>query len=172
MRIFLVGYMGAGKSAIGVRLARMLNLQFFDLDSEVESRYKMSIPSIFDKYDEACFRKLESTVLRTFSANDNFVLSCGGGTPCFNDNMDFMNSLGTTVYIKLPAKGLAVRIKNSVKKRPLADGKSEDDLAQYVEAMLKHRDQFYSMAKLTVEAAGVDKDHLVEMIVKALSEQV
>ena len=162
--------MGAGKSVIGRRLAKSLELSFYDLDEEIESRYKTSVASIFQKYDEACFRKLETSVLEAFSEEDNFVLSCGGGTPCFGDNMDLMNSLGTTIYIKLTTSELVARISNSVKKRPLTEGKSDEELASYVDAMLKKREPFYSMAKITVDASGTDKETLVEKILLVLQK--
>jgi shikimate kinase len=170
MRIFLVGFMGAGKSVVGRRLAKSLNLSFYDLDEEIESHYKMSVSAIFQKYDEACFRKLETSVLESFSNKDDFVLSCGGGTPCFGENMALMNSIGTTIYIKLPTDELVGRISSSYHKRPLTDGKSDEDLASYVDAMLKKREPFYSMAKITVDASGTDKETLVEKILLVLQK--
>ena len=170
MRIFLVGFMGAGKSVVGRRLAKSLNLSFYDLDEEIESHYKMSVSAIFQKYDEACFRKLETSVLESFSSKDNFVLSCGGGTPCFGENMAFMKSIGTTIYIKLSTDELVGRISSSYHKRPLTEGKSDEELASYVDAMLKKRDPFYSMAKITVDASGTDKETLVEKILLVLQK--
>ena len=170
MRIFLVGFMGAGKSVVGRRLAKSLNLSFYDLDEEIESHYKMSVSAIFQKYDEACFRKLETSVLESFSSKDNFVLSCGGGTPCFGENMAFMNSIGTTIYIKLSTDELVGRISSSYHKRPLTEGKSDEELASYVDAMLKKREPFYSMAKITVDASGTDKETLVEKILLVLQK--
>jgi len=172
MRIFLVGFMGAGKSVIGRRLAKSLNISFYDLDEEIESRYKMSVTSIFQKYDEACFRKLETTVLESFSEKDNYVLSCGGGTPCFGNNMALLNSLGTTIYIKLPAEKLAGRIANSFHKRPLTEGKLEAELASYVRETLNVREPFYSMAQITVAGSETDKDELVEKIVQILNKEI
>ena len=170
MRIFLVGFMGAGKSVVGRRLAKSLNLSFYDLDEEIESHYKMSVSAIFQKYDEACFRKLETSVLESFPNKDNFVLSCGGGTPCFGENMAFMNSIGTTIYIKLSTDELVGRISSSYHKRPLTEGKSDEELASYVDAMLKKREPFYSMAKITVDASGTDKETLVEKILQVLQK--
>ena len=164
MRIFLVGFMGAGKSVIGRRLAKSLDLSFYDLDEEIESRYKMSVSSIFKKYDEACFRKLETSVLESLSQNDNFVLSCGGGTPCFGNNMELMNSLGTTIYIKVQAEELASRISASYHKRPLTEGKSDEELASYVAATLNAREPFYAKSKITVDGSGTDRDALTERI--------
>lgn len=164
MRIFLVGFMGAGKSVIGRRLAKSLNLSFYDLDEEIESHYRMSVSSIFKKYDESCFRKLEHQTLLSFSDKDDFVMSCGGGTPCFCDNMEQMNALGVTIYIKLTASELADRIANSVKKRPLTERKSDAELADYVASTLSTREPFYSKAKFIVEGSSIDKDELVEKI--------
>lgn len=168
MRIFLVGFMGAGKSVIGRRIANSLELSFYDLDEEIESRYKMSVSSIFKKYDEACFRKLETTVLESFSKQDNFVLSCGGGTPCFANNMNLMNSLGTTIYIKMLPEELTYRIANSFHKRPLAEGKSEEELSAYVNNTLRIREPFYSMAKITIDGSGTDKDELTDRILQSI----
>lgn len=162
--------MGAGKSVIGRRLAKSLELSFYDLDEEIESRYKTSVASIFQKYDEACFRKLETSVLEAFSEEDNFVLSCGGGTPCFGDNMDLMNSLGTTIYIKLTTSELVARISNSVKKRPLTEGKSDAELIDYVASTLSTREPFYSKAKFIVNGSDADKDALEEKILGLLQK--
>lgn len=170
MRIFLVGFMGAGKSVIGRRLAKSLNLSFYDLDEEIESHYRMSVSAIFQKYDEACFRKLENSVLKSFSQRDNFVLSCGGGTPCFGDNMELMNTLGTTIYIKLSANELSGRIANSFHKRPLTEGKSDEELENYVRKTLNVRERFYSMAKITVDGYGTDKDAVVKRVLELCSE--
>ena len=171
MRIFLVGFMGAGKSVIGRRLAKSLNLSFYDLDAEIESHYRMTVSSIFKKYDEACFRKLEHQTLLSFFDKDDFVMSCGGGTPCFCENMEQMNALGVTIYIKLTASELADRIANSVKKRPLTEGKSDEELASYVREMLNVREPFYSKAQITVDGSETDKDGLVEKIVQSLNNK-
>ena len=168
MRIFLVGFMGAGKSVIGRRLAKSLSLSFYDLDEEIESRYKMSVSAIFQKYDEDCFRKLETSTLESFSKLDNFVLSCGGGTPCFGENMSLMNSLGSTIYIKITADELTERIANSFHKRPLTEGKSDAELAEYVTSTLKTREHYYSMAKITVDGSGTDKNALTERILETI----
>ncbi|MBR4584954.1 MAG: shikimate kinase [Bacteroidales bacterium] len=169
MRIFLVGFMGAGKSVIGRLLTKSLNHDFYDLDSEIESKYRTSVSSIFAKYDEACFRTLETTVLQSFSDKNDFVMSCGGGTPCFNKNMELMNSLGITVYLKLPPDVLATRIYNSVKTRPLTAEKSQEELAEYVEKTLNSRESFYSMAKITVNCTDADKDEIVKRIASAIA---
>lgn len=168
MRIFLVGFMGAGKSVIGRRIAKSLNLTFYDLDEEIESHYKMSVSSIFEKYDEVCFRKLETSVLESFSKHDNYVLSCGGGTPCFANNMELMNSLGITIYIKMTADDLTGRIANSFHKRPLTEGKSDSELSNYVNTTLQIREPFYSMAKITVAGSDTNKDELTEKILKEI----
>lgn len=169
MRIYLVGFMGAGKSVIGRLLSKSLNLDFYDLDSEIESKYRTTVSSIFAKYDEACFRKLETNVLQSFSNNDNFIMSCGGGTPCFNNNMELMNSLGITVYLKLPPETLATRIYNSVKTRPLTAEKTQEELVEYVERTLINREPFYSMANITIDCTNANKNEIVEKIASAIA---
>ena len=164
MKIFLVGFMGAGKSVIGRRLAQTMNLTFYDLDSEIETQYHMTISSIFKKFDETCFRKLERQTLLSFCEKDDFVMSCGGGTPCFFDNMEQINAFGTSIYIKLPAEELVGRIANSVKKRPLTEEKTESELAAYIKATLLIREPFYAKSKIIIDASMLDKDDLVEKI--------
>lgn len=163
--------MGAGKSVIGRQLAKSLNLSFYDLDSEIEAKYCMTISSIFKKFDEVCFRKLEHTTLLSFAEKNDFVMSCGGGTPCFCNNMEIMNSLGTTIYIKMPAGELVDRIANSAKKRPLTEEKSQEELAAYVENTLHIREPFYSMAKITIDGSATNKKELEEKIIKEIKRQ-
>ena len=164
--------MGAGKTVVGKRLAKSLGLSFYDLDAEIEMRYKMSVSAIFQNFDESCFRKLETETLKMFSEKDDCIVSCGGGTPCFNDNMSLINSLGVSVYIKMPAKALANRIINSHKKRPLASGKTESELVDYVEKTLAVREPFYAMANISVDGINLDKNELSEKIRQMLGKSL
>ncbi|MCF0207099.1 MAG: shikimate kinase [Bacteroidales bacterium] len=170
MRIILVGFMGAGKTSIGKRLAKTMGLSFYDLDSEIESKYKTTINSIFEKFGEYCFRQLETETLKSFGDKDDFVLSCGGGTPCFNNNMDYIKNLGISVYIKLPAKALVNRIANSHKKRPLTSSKSESELEEYIEKALGERENYYSQAAITVSGVDFDKSEAVSKIMSCLPQ--
>ena len=116
MRIFLVGYMGSGKTRTGKLLARAMHYEFMDIDELFEQRYRISIQDFFRKYDEQLFRKLEHQLLSETILRDQVVYSMGGGTPCFYDNMDMLNRFGLTVYIRMPALALFRRLQESKKK--------------------------------------------------------
>lgn len=115
MRIFLVGYMYSGKTTIGKQLAKKLNISFVDLDQAIEQRYHVSIPVFFNKYGEDAFRILERNVLEIVSDMDDVVISTGGGTPCFGDNMDFILSKGSVVYRKMTSAAILSRESRSKK---------------------------------------------------------
>jgi len=167
MRIFLIGFMGSGKSVIGKKLASELNIEFFDLDTLLEERYKMTIPGIFEKFGETQFRELETLTLKSIINNDNYVLSCGGGTPCYNDNLSLINNTGISIYIKMDKKSLSERLLKSKTKRPLLKDLTLETLPEKVEQMLIIREEFYSQAHITLEGVGLT----VEKIVKSLPEK-
>ncbi|MDD5508490.1 MAG: shikimate kinase [Bacteroidales bacterium] len=164
MRIFLVGYMGSGKTRTGKLLARAMNYGFMDVDELFEERYRISCRDFFKKYDEEAFRKLEHQLLSETILRDNVVYSMGGGTPCFYDNMDMLNRYGLTVYIKLPALALYHRLKDSKKQRPILHRMAPDDLLPHIESQLLASDPFYSRAALTVDGINLNINELVQMI--------
>ena len=98
-RIFIIGYMGAGKTTVGKALAKELNIEFYDLDWYIEARMRKTVKQIFDEQGEEGFRRIENNMLHEVGEFENVIVSCGGGTPCFFDNMDFMNRQGETVYL-------------------------------------------------------------------------
>lgn len=154
--------MGCGKSVLGKRLASRLKLDFADLDNLIEERYKMTVPGIFSHFDESVFRKIESEMLKTFSSsNENFVLSCGGGTPCFNNNMEIINSSGISVYIKLNAKALTDRLLKSKTNRPLIKGVRPDQLFQKVDEILEKRESFYNQAQIIVDGINLKPEDVI-----------
>ncbi len=153
--------MGCGKSVFGKRLARQLNLEFEDLDALIEERYKMSVPGIFSQFDEPVFRNLETKVLHSFSDRDNFILSCGGGTPCFNNNIDYINDAGISIYIKMPVEALADRLSKSKTKRPLIKDTPPEFLSEKISSLLEKREPIYSRAKLIVDGINLDVKHLI-----------
>lgn len=159
--------MGSGKSVIGKKLAAELNLEFLDLDTLLEEKYKMTIPGIFEKFGEMQFRELETLTLKATILSDNFVLSCGGGTPCFNNNMSLINNSGFSIYIKMDKNSLSERLLKSKTKRPLLKDLTLETLPEKVEQMLKIREEFYSQAHITLEGGGLT----VEKIVKSLPEK-
>jgi len=157
--------MGSGKTSLGKKLAKRLNLRFIDTDNLIESRQGMTISSIFELHGEAAFRELEKELIEELAVEENLLLSTGGGMPCFNDLMVKLNELGTTIYLKRPAKELAHRIINSKKKRPITDGKSFDELVTFIDEMLKKRNAFYEQANLIVDRTIQDVSTL-ELLVK------
>ena len=164
MKIFLIGFMGSGKSVSGRKLATSLGLSFADLDTLIEQNYKMTIPGIFSQFDETVFRKLETKVLTDFIKNDNFVLSCGGGTPCFNNNMELIKKNGISVYIKLSPKSLADRLIKSKTKRPLIQNIEPEQLVSKIEEMLYYRENFYSQSNITIEGLNLKVGDIIEQI--------
>lgn len=151
-KFFLVGYMGSGKTTVGKQLAGKLNLQFMDMDMFIENRYRKSVSAIFEEKGEAAFREIERKVLRELLDFENVVISTGGGTPCFFDNMDLMNQSGITVYLKVSVDELAERLKNSKQKRPLIKDKDSEEMKDYIAANLEKREQFYNRAAFIFES--------------------
>ena len=151
--------MGAGKSTIGKSLASHLGIPFLDSDHEIEHQVGKSIPEIFETQGEAEFRKLETEFIHTLSRSESYVLSTGGGLPCFNDNILFLNDLGVTIYLKNTSEVLAKRIMNSPIIRPIIKEKSLSELEVFIEDNLKVREPFYlqSHTVLTSEEQEVGK---------------
>ncbi len=157
--------MGCGKSTIGRKLARLMGYDFIDLDEYIESKYKTSIPTLFLKYGEANFRTLEHEALIELCESDmSYVLSTGGGAPCFYDNMQRMNQCGETIYINLPAGMLANRLESSKKRRPIVEGKSGEELREFIKNSLLGRERYYYQASLVVNGGGVSAEDIYNMI--------
>ena len=165
-RIYLVGYMGAGKTTAAKRLAHRLGWEHYDTDALFEEKYHISVDDFFHKYDEALFRKLESQILQSTENLENAVISTGGGTPCFNDNMAWMDEHGTTVFLKISPQTAVSRIRLSKKKRPLAAGKTEAELATFVEKHYGARMSFYEQAQHVVKGEDLDIEALLALLQK------
>jgi shikimate kinase len=168
MRIFLTGYMGSGKSTLGKRLANKLKLNFIDLDEYFEQKFRSSISLFFERFGEDSFRKLEHEVLmEVIEKHSNIVISTGGGTPCYFNNMDLMNQSGTTVYLKLPPAVLASRLSNSPfrYRRPKLKGLDTGTLLETVTNHLKEREAFYMQSELIIEAFEMKVENIVNLIV-------
>ena len=153
-RVYLIGYMGCGKTTIGKRLAKSLGWDVIDMDSRIESRYRKTIPDIFASEGEDSFRKKERFILEELSALENVVVSTGGGAPCFFDNIDVMNSSGLCVYIRMTPEALAARLKNAKANRPLLKDKTEEELTNFIKEQLEKRRAFYEQARYVI-----DNDH-------------
>ncbi|MCB2220493.1 MAG: shikimate kinase [Bacteroidetes bacterium] len=166
MRIYLIGFMGSGKTTVGRQVAGKLNYVFEDLDEHIERNYKTSIPLIFEKYDESAFRRLEQDVLHKTAGFNNTVIATGGGTPCFFDNMTWMNNQGLTIYLKLHPKSLYNRIIHSKKVRPLVRQRPPSEWLTFIEEKLSERDLFYRQASIIIKGENLDVNKLVDEIVK------
>ena len=169
MLIYLIGYMGSGKTTVGKKLAGQLGFSFIDLDTRIEEKYHTSIPDLFKRFDEKAFRLLEKKVLEETLGYTNTVVSTGGGTPCFFGNMDKINHHGLAVYIKMNPQSLLKRIINAKKKRPLIDQKPPDKIFKIIEDQLTNREVFYNQAKIITKGENIDIAELSEKI-KSLKE--
>lgn len=144
--IILVGFMGSGKTTFGRNLAEKLNYKFIDTDKEIETLVGMSISTIFEKKGEAYFRQLEREYIKQLKVQ-NVVIATGGGLPCFYDNMNYLNKIGVTVYLKYSVEELFERLKNETVSRPLLKEKSDTELFEFVEGLLKSRESYYLKAQ-------------------------
>jgi shikimate kinase len=166
--IFLIGYMGAGKTTIGKIIARCLNFVFIDLDNYIENRHHQSVSSIFSTHGEGEFRLIEHNILHEVGMFESVVVSTGGGAPCFFDNMEFMNSVGLTVYLKASANELVKRLKAQEWKRPLLMERKDGELLDFVSDSLKKRNEFYMQAQLILEIDGMDIESVVNSLIDLL----
>ena len=145
--IIIIGYMGAGKTTVGKALAKELGIMFYDLDWYIESRMHKTVKQIFDESGEDGFRQIEHNMLHEVAEFENIVLSCGGGTPCFFDNMDYMNLLGETVYLKASPETLYAHLKMGRGVRPLLLNKTPEEVQVFIREQLQKREPFYEKAK-------------------------
>lgn len=169
-RIILIGYMGAGKTTLGKALAQELNLQFYDLDWYIEERYHKTIAQIFAERGENGFREIERNMLHETAEFENIVLSCGGGTPCFFDNMAYMNRQAKTVYLKATPEILTQHLRMSKTERPLLKGKNDEELIQYISTSLETRTPYYSRAHYTFDVTLLDNSDNIKDAVRSLKE--
>ena len=146
-RVFLMGFMGAGKTTLGKALAKDLGISFIDLDQYIERRYMKSVSQIFALKGEQGFREIESRMLREVGDFDDVIVSCGGSTPLIGDNMDFMLEHGQTVYLKCDNDTLLRRLKVARSQRPLIASKTDDELAAFIESETKRREPGYLRAE-------------------------
>jgi shikimate kinase len=163
-KIFLTGYMGSGKSTAGKKLASKLGYDFVDLDSFIEKEYKMTIPEIFAQKGEKEFRGIEHNCLKKLLSRDDLVIACGGGTPCYYNNMELMNNNGITIYLKMSADSLVNRLMNAKDKRPLVANKNEKELREFVTRQLEKREDTYHLAQFTVKGKDLDVDEFADFV--------
>lgn len=163
--IILVGYMCVGKTTIGKELARRLGLTFYDLDWYIEERFRQRVSQIFETHGESYFRDLEHRMLHEVAEFENVVLACGGGTPCFFDNMDYMNRVGYTFYLKASPCVILHHLAMSKGKRPLLMGKKTDELRAFITTQLSQRAPFYEKAQHTCNVDVLKSKDRVDVVI-------
>ncbi len=151
LRVILIGYMGAGKTTIGKQLAKELGVTFYDLDWYIETRMRKRVPEIFAERGEEGFRTIERNMLHEVAEFENVVISCGGGTPCFFDNMEYLNQQGTVVYLKCTPDVLFQHLKMGKGVRPLLAGKNDEELRAFITDQLAKREEYYLKANNVVD---------------------
>ncbi len=169
MNISLIGYMGSGKSTIGKRLAEELNLNFIDLDEFIEQENNQSISSIFTQHGEIKFRKMERNALADIlNLNSNAVISLGGGTPVYYNNIELINEKSFSIYLRLSIKDIINRLNHEKQKRPLIAHLNHEQLPEFIAKHLFERRSFYEQAYLTVDVKDKSVEEIVSEIIQAL----
>ena len=151
MNYYLVGYMYSGKTTFGRQLAADKGMDYLDLDQAFEARYHYTVTMFFDRFGEKAFRQLETQMLHSTAALDNYVIATGGGTPCHSDNMDFILAHGTAIYLRMTVDQLVARALRSRHPRPLMHGLPEDELRLRIAAQLKEREGVYLRAPIVLD---------------------
>ena len=171
-RVFLVGYMGAGKTTVGKELAKLAGLSFIDLDYYIEGRYHKAVSQIFAERGEEAFREIERNMLHEVAEFEDVLISTGGGTPCFFDNMDYMNHTGETVFLDVCPEVLFRRLKIAKAKRPLLANKTDEELMQVITSALEKRLPYYSKAKWRFNAEELESYAQIDRAVSRLNELI
>lgn len=166
MLFFLIGFMGSGKTLLGKEAAEKADIPFCDMDRLIEKSEKKSLPEIFAENGETYFRQLEFDFLRQIPINETVLIATGGGVPCHTNNMDYMNSIGKTIYINLTPEQLQVRLEaTDIASRPLLKGKRQKELFDFITSKLAEREPFYKQADYII--TGED-DELTEQIIQII----
>lgn len=165
MKIVLLGYMASGKSAVGKILSKKLNIQFVDLDSFIEEREQLSIAQIFETKGEIYFRKKEGDYLRELlNLNENLLISLGGGTPCYGNNMDFIKNKAVSFYLKASIDTIFDRLKNETSQRPLVASIGTENLKEYIAKHLFERAPYYDKANHTISVNQKSVNQVIDEI--------
>ena len=164
MRIYLVGFMGSGKSYWGRLWAEEKDYLFIDIDEYIEKSEGQNIDMIFEKKGEKYFRQIESSVLRSTMEYDDCIIACGGGTPCFDENMNWMNAYGTTIFLQSTASQLLENILLETDKRPLIKNIDQSELLDYIEQKLSERIEYYKKASIIIDVNELDKKYIDNII--------
>ena len=169
-RIILIGYMGSGKTTVGKALAKEIGLPFYDLDWYIESRMRKKVSQIFAEQGEEGFRRIERNMLHEVAEFEDVVVSCGGGTPCFFDNMDYLNAQAQVVYLKADPEVLHKHLLMGKGDRPLLKGKTSEELITFIREQLEKREPFYAKARYTLDVSLMDNYEKIKITIEKLKE--
>lgn len=171
-RIIIIGYMGSGKTTVGHALSQDLNLPFYDLDWYIESRMHSTVKDIFDTKGEEGFRRIEHNMLHEVAEFEDVIISCGGGTPCFFDNMDYLNQQGETVFLKCTPDVLYQHLKMGKTVRPLLLNKTPEEVREFINVQLKEREPFYNKAKHIIDVTVMDNREKIKITVDTIKKEL
>ena len=169
-RIILIGYMGSGKTTVGKALSKETGMMFYDLDWYIESRMRKTVAQIFAERGEEGFRKIEYNMLHEVAEFEDVIISCGGGTPCFFDNIDYLNGQGDVCYLKATPEVLYKHLLMGKVERPLIKGKSPEELIKFITEQVGKREEFYTKARYTLDVSLMDSFEKIKLSVDALRE--
>lgn len=164
-RIILIGYMGSGKTTVGKALAAELDMRFYDLDWYIEGRMRQTIAQIFSERGEEGFRKVEYNLLHELAEFEDILISCGGGTPCFFDNIDYLNQQGDTLYLKAAPEVLYKHLKMGKTIRPLLLNKTPEEVQHFISEQLQIREPFYQKARYMLDVSLMDNYEKINITV-------
>ncbi|MDH6535199.1 shikimate kinase [Parabacteroides sp. PM5-20] len=171
-RIFLIGYMGAGKTTVGKELAKQTGLTFIDLDGYIEARFHKTVGQLFQEKGEVVFREIEQKMLQEVAAFEDVLVSTGGGAPCYFDNMEYMNACGKTIYLKVSVEELSKRLEVGKQVRPVLKGRVGEELKLFIEESLQKREGFYKQAHLIFDAELMLTEKDIQSITHELSQWI
>lgn len=166
MKFFLVGMMGAGKTYWGKIISKEFKIPFYDLDNLIEVLEEQAITEIFEERGEEYFRRVESKVLKWFIEKKTFVLSTGGGTPCFNNNISWMNKTGLTIWLNDSVENLSERLKSEKKNRPSIRDLGDAEIENFVHKKLAERIEYYNQSKIQLTEKDINKKNILLQIEK------
>lgn len=169
-RIILIGYMGSGKTTVGKALSKETGMMFYDLDWYIESRMRKTVAQIFAEKGEEGFRKIEHNMLHEVAEFENVIISCGGGTPCFFDNIDYINQQGEVVYLKATPEVLYRHLLMGKVERPLIKNKTPEELIAYITEQVAKREEFYNKARYTLDVSLMNNYEKIQLSVDQLRQ--